>query len=304
MESNTIFVEEEDLNKRIDKLLSDRFPNLSRTYFQYLIDRQMVLVNGEIIKKRMIPKVGSEIEIEFILTPEISLEAENIPLDILYEDEDLIAVNKKSGMVVHPGAGNYSQTFVNALLFHCKQIKSLTGLRPGIVHRLDKDTSGVLLAAKNERAQEKLVKAFATRQIKKEYLAICIGNPKKKTIETNIGRNPLKRKEMSILEDRGKPSITHVDPIAFDGKLSVVTLVPETGRTHQLRVHLQYNHTPILGDPIYGNLAINKKYQIGRTLLHAKKLMFIHPFTQKAMEIEAPIPDDIESYVQQLCRLK
>lgn len=300
MENNTFIVEEDEGGVRLDKLLTMRFPQYSRTYFQYLIEKNLVLLNGEIVKKREIPKPGDEIEIEFALTSEISLEPENIPLDILYEDEDLLIINKPAGMVVHPGAGNPSHTFVNALLFHCKSLKAGTHLRPGIVHRLDKDTSGVLMAAKNERAQEKLVSYFATRKIEKEYLAICIGNPQERTVKTHIGRHPIRRKEMAVLEDKGKEAVTHIKTLSYDDRFSVVSLFPETGRTHQLRVHLQYVKTPILGDPIYGNTALNKKYGVSRTLLHAKSLRFHHPLTNTLIEVSAPIPEDIQEYINRI----
>lgn len=300
IEEGTIIVEGAESGKRLDKLLADRFPDSSRTYFQSLIERELVLLNGSPVKKRVLVDEGDEIEIEFALTPEISLEAECIPLDILFEDEALLAINKPSGMVVHPGAGHFSHTFVNALLYHCKQLEKGDSLRPGIVHRLDKETTGVLLAAKREDVHHKLVEQFATRRVKKEYVAICLGNPGKRQIEGNIGRHPTKRKEMAVLKPGGKEARTVVETLFFDERISYVRLFPETGRTHQLRVHLKSIGHPILGDSLYGNLQMNKKYGAERQLLHAEKIAFTHPSTGKQMEIVAPQPADIQQFVQKL----
>lgn len=297
--SELILVEKAEEGIRLDTLLKSRFPHFSRTYFQNLIQKELVLLNGERVKKRIQPQEGDEIEVEFLLSEESHLEAEDIPLQILYEDEELLFVNKKAGMVVHPGAGNPRGTFVNALLFYCKQL-SISGMRPGVVHRLDKDTSGVLVAAKNERMQEKLVHLFAARQVKKEYAAICLGNPGERRITTLIGRNPLRRQEMAVLEEKGKEATTLVKTVGFDGKLSITQLFPETGRTHQLRVHMKHIGMPILGDPIYGNLPMNKKMQVPRLLLHARQLSFIHPTTHKLLEIIAPLPEDVKGYMQQI----
>lgn len=286
-----MIVDKEDEGKRLDKMLVEKFPQYSRTYFQYLIENHLVLVNGEPVKKRIAVKEGDEIEIEFALTAEISLEPQNIALDILYEDDQIIAVNKPPNMVVHPGAGNPKDTFVNALLFHCKNLPFGNTLRPGIVHRLDKETSGVLLAAKTEEAHNKLVALFASRQMKKQYVAICVGNPGDRTIEGNIGRHPTKRKEMAIVES-GKEAITIVKKEASNNVLSYLCLYPQTGRTHQIRVHLQSVGAPILGDKIYGSESVNKKYKVGRQMLHAKSLEFNHPLSGQKMVIEAPIPED------------
>lgn len=300
MSPDPIIASESESGLRLDKFLSQRFPDFSRTYFQYLIESHLVLINGEVCKKRDKINVGDEIEVEFALTPEISLEAEDIPLDILYEDDSIIAINKPAGLVVHPGAGNPSGTFVNALLFHCKQLPQDNSLRPGIVHRLDKDTTGVLLAAKTEKAQANLVEQFAARKMQKEYLAICIGNPGKRTITGNIGRHPKKRKEMAIVEERGKEAITECEALEYDQTLSYVKLTPKTGRTHQLRVHLQSINTPILGDPLYGSIGQNNKYHIHRQLLHASLLKFLHPITHKSLEIRAPIPQDFQTFINKI----
>jgi 23S rRNA pseudouridine1911/1915/1917 synthase len=289
MSSEIILVSSEMMHLRLDRLLSTQFPSYSRTYFQYLIEKGFVLVNGVPLKKREKPKTGDEIEICFQLTPEISLEAENISLDILYEDEHLIAINKPAGMVTHPAPGHHSKTFVNALLYHCKSLPHADTLRPGIVHRLDKDTSGILLAAKTSEAHQKLVSMFCKRLLEKTYLAICVGNPGDITIEEPIKRHPTKRKEMTV-DPEGKPATTVCKTLSFDGKIALVEVGLITGRTHQIRVHLKHNKTPILGDPVYGSGAWNKKYNLPHQMLHAHRLKFRHPITGQLLELEAPVP--------------
>ncbi|NGX55633.1 MAG: Ribosomal large subunit pseudouridine synthase D [Chlamydiae bacterium] len=302
MNSKTHIVTEEEEKLRLDTLLATRFPELSRTYFQQLIDRQLVLVNGKQVKKRIHLRSADEIEIQFVLSPEISLEPEEIPLDILYEDEELLVINKPAGLVVHPGAGHSSGTLVNGLLFHCKQLKAAESLRPGIVHRLDKGTSGLLVAAKNEEAQMKLSTLFANRQVHKEYLAICISNPGNRLIDQPIGRHPVRRKEMTILKERGREAQTETHSLVHNGELSLVRLIPKTGRTHQLRVHLKSIRAPILGDPVYGNHYLNKKYGLTHQLLHAEILRFVHPISGEKVEFKAPIPEDMQKIIDSIIR--
>lgn len=297
MSSETIFVTPEEETLRLDKLLAGRFPDYSRSYFQFLIDEGCVLASGRIIKKREKLKAGDEIDICFVLTPEISLQPEDIALDILYEDEHLLIVNKPPGMVVHPAPGHPSGTFANALIHHCKNMrpKDATDLRPGIVHRLDKDTSGLLIAAKSSAAHQKLVSLFASRQIEKHYLAVCIGTPKIERIEAPIGRHQKKRQEMTVCTEKGKEATTLCRVIAEAGPLSLVSLQILTGRTHQIRVHMKHVGFPVLGDPVYGSTYKNEKYGANRQLLHAHRLKFIHPFTSALIEIEAPIPTELSS---------
>ena len=295
---DSYFVSEKEKDQRLDKYLSKRFPDYSRSYFQNLITRQLVLLNGEVVKKRIEVHEGDEIEVEFALTPEISVEPENIPLNIIFEDDDIIVVNKPPGMVVHPAIGNWSGTFVNALLYHCKLEGE--GLRPGIVHRLDKDTSGIMVAAKSSEAHQKLVALFASRSVTKEYLAITIGNPGNRTIEGNIGRHKVRRQQMAVLEEGGKPAKTVVQTEKYNSQLALVHLFPETGRTHQLRVHLKSVGCPILGDILYGNLQLNKKLGAARQLLHAYKLTFPHPIKGNEMAFEAPIPEDIQTLINKI----
>ena len=285
---------------RIDKLLTSRYPQYSRTYFQKIIDEGYVLLNGETVKKRSIPEEGDEIEVCFPLTPESPLQPEPIPLEIIYEDEYFLAVNKPAGMVVHPAPGHRSGTFVNALLHHCKQISSLDPLRPGIVHRLDKDTSGILVAAKTVEAHQKFIQKFSGREMEKLYLAICVGKPKSGILSAPIGRHPVHRKEMAVLPD-GKEAVTEIQVAAFNEKLSLAILKPKTGRTHQIRVHLKHLNAPVLGDETYGSTRTNQNLGTTRQLLHAYRLTFIHPITHAKINLSAPLPEDMKHWLQTLC---
>jgi 23S rRNA pseudouridine1911/1915/1917 synthase len=298
--SEQFCVASQEIHERLDKLLTARLPDYSRTYFQYLIEQGCVLVNGLPCKKREKLKEGDEIEICFALTPEISFEPENIPLDILYEDDHLLAVNKPPGLVVHPAAGHFSGTFLNALLHHCKQLRvTEDNLRPGIVHRLDKDTSGVLLAAKTTEAHQKLVSLFCSRKVEKHYLAVCVGNPGNVTIDAPLKRHPVRRKEMAVCEaGEGKQAVSKCTVKAITETLTLVDIELITGRTHQIRAHLRHKCCPILGDPIYGAISANDRHGIKRQLLHAESVKFEHPFTGKWLELKAPIPSDMSDFIR------
>jgi 23S rRNA pseudouridine1911/1915/1917 synthase len=291
-----------DATLRVDKFLSSQFPNYSRTYFQYLIDKGCVLVNGHIIKKRHVLQPLDEVEVCFELTKELSIIPEDIPLEILYEDDHLLAINKPAGMVVHPAPGHHSGTFVNALLHHCQTL-NVDSLRPGIVHRLDKDTSGVLIAAKTTHAHTELVSLFSSRQIEKNYLTICLGNPGNTTINAPIKRHPVRRQEMAVIEG-GKEAISICSVLKSNAKLSLVAVRLITGRTHQIRVHLKSRGTPVLGDNTYGADSANALLNAKRQLLHAHIVRFIHPITGVLLEIEAPIPEDMNRFISILSELK
>jgi len=297
-----LLVSEEMEGTRIDSLLTGAYPDYSRTYFQKLIEQGFVLLNGEPVKKRVAPEEGDEIEVCFQYTHETAAQAENIPLEILYEDEHFLAVNKPAGMVVHPAPGHYSGTFVNGLLFYCQQIGSLDPIRPGIVHRLDKDTSGVLLAAKTSLAHQKLVEKFSAREMEKTYLAFCVGKPHSGLLSAPIGRHPVHRKEMTVLPD-GKEAITDIQILAYNEKISFVLAKPKTGRTHQIRVHLKHAGAPVLGDSVYGSLKANGVFGVQRQLLHAYRIAFKHPITGMPITITAPMPQDLQSWVQRLASL-
>lgn len=286
-----MIVSDKDLDLRLDRLLTSHYPEHSRTYFQYLIENGFVLVNGHLLKKKDKPKIGDEIEVCFQLTPEISLEPENIPLNIVFEDDHLLVINKPAGMVVHPAPGHPRHTFVHALLYHCKGLPFADKLRPGIVHRLDKDTSGLLLAAKTLECHQKLISLFSERKITKKYLAICVGNPGDGTINAPIKRHKTRRQEMAV-DPEGKEAISRVKLLKIEENLSLVEVELITGRTHQIRVHMKHRGTPVLGDPIYGSESANQKYGVTRQLLHAYNLEFEHPMTRVPVKLTAPIPSD------------
>ncbi len=280
----------EEAGQRLDQLLTKLYPGHSRTYFQGLIEEGCVLVNGAAVKKRTILNMSDEIEVCFRLTPELSAAPEPIPLDLLFEDSHLLAINKPAGMVVHPAPGHPSGTFVNALLAHC-QIEG-EGLRPGIVHRLDKETSGVLLAAKTIQAHRNLIELFQARRIQKQYLAICAGVPLARLIQAPIGRHPTRRKEMAIVEG-GKEAITRIEVLESRDGYSLVLARPETGRTHQIRVHLRHVGAPVAGDEVYG-----KRGPFTRHMLHAWQLELPHPITQELLHLKAPLPKDFILFPQ------
>ncbi len=298
----TLIITDSEQDTRLDKWLSLKFPTCSRTYFQSLIEEGNVLINGNPCKKREKPKPGDEIEVCFVLTPELALEPENIPLNILYEDDDLIVVNKPAGMVVHPAPGHYTGTFVHALLFHCKSLRSEIAdpLRPGIVHRLDKDTSGALIAAKTSYAHRNLVASFSERKVKKFYQAICIGHPTVSEIHAAIQRHPKKRQEMAICQEGGRQATTLLQVIEKGPHTALLHIELITGRTHQIRVHLKHIGCPVLGDSLYGQADSNKKWKAQRQLLHAERLIFSHPRTGKLIDITAPLPSDMKYMLSKL----
>ncbi len=277
--------------KRLDKYLSEKYPDQSRSYFEKLIEEGLVLVNGQIVKKRHLITEEDNVEVEFALSKDLSIEPENIPLSLIYEDEHLLVINKPAGLVVHPASGHWTGTFVNALLYHCGR-QGGPDLRPGIVHRLDKDTTGLLVAAKTAAAQRLLVEAFASRTVHKEYEALILGHIEAQMIEKPIGRSPQDRKKMAIVE-KGKLAITEIKPLKIFKEASLINIILKTGRTHQIRVHMRSIEHPILGDPLYGFEGINRKWGLKRQMLHAKTLSFIHPITGLKLHFEAPLPEDM-----------
>lgn len=277
---------------RLDIYLKAEYPQFSRAYFQWLIQEGNVLVNGERVKKRREVSEDDDIQVQFVMQEALTLDPEEIPLDILYEDAHFLAINKPSGMVVHPGAGNWSGTFVNALLFYCKSLPRHDMLRPGIVHRLDKDTSGVLLAAKTVQMHQALTDLFIQRKIEKRYLALVVGKtPHERLIESPIGRHPTKRTLFCVTVE-GRQAITHIRTLTSNGTLSLVDIDLKTGRTHQIRVHMQSIGHPVLGDALYGYEGMNRQMNADRQMLHASKMCFCHPLTGKEIVIEAPLPQD------------
>lgn len=278
--------------QRLDKFLSEN-TEFSRSRIKKLIESGHITVNGKKAEPSYKLKKEDKVDIDVPESEKSELEAEEIPLDIIYEDKDILVLNKPRGLTVHPGAGNRSGTLVNALLHHYSgsRLPTIGGVeRPGIVHRLDKDTSGVLLVAKNDKAHQSLSAQFKDRTIQKTYLAIVKGSPKKDegTISEPIGRHPVNRKKMAVSQ-KGREAITHYKVLKRFKNYSLVELRPKTGRTHQLRVHMKHLGHPISGDPIY-NEGDDSNH---RLQLHAYKIRFLHPSTGKEMEFEAKLPDDM-----------
>ena len=291
-----------DLDKsvRIDKYLSDN-TDLTRSKIQKLIDDENILVNNKKIKNSY--KVSNDDEITInVVEEEIDIKPENIDIDIIYEDDDVIVVNKKSGMVVHPAPGNYSGTLVNALMYKSKNLSKVNGeFRPGIVHRIDKDTSGLLIVAKNDKAHNILAEELKTKQIKRKYIALVEGviNHDTGTIDAPIGRDDKDRKKMAVTAINSKEAITHFTVIERYKKATLLECILDTGRTHQIRVHMKYINHPIINDPVY-----NKQlYGDFGQMLHAKEIEFIHPTTGEKMHFECEVPkefiDILEKYKEE-----
>ncbi len=304
---------------RIDKYLLNKLENVSRTRIQHAATAGNILVDGKAVKPSYRVKPGEVITIVLPHPPrETEIIPENIPLDILYEDDDLLVVNKPSGMVVHPGYGNYSGTLVNALAWHLKDLPGFNkgDIRAGLVHRIDKNTTGILVVAKNEIAQNKLARQFFYHTTRRRYTAIVWGTPPEKegTITGHVGRNPKDRTKMYVFPDgsQGKEAVTHYRVLEELGYVSVVECRLETGRTHQIRVHFQHIRHPLFNDAEYGGDRILKgttfsKYQqfvrncfkiLPRQALHARSLEFVHPTTGKTMSFESPLPEDMQQVVK------
>ena len=306
MTEYTFTAEADDEKIRIDKFVSEQLEDVSRSYIQKLLKDGTVLVNGSACKSNYQVRCNDIICFTLPDSVEPEIVPEDIPLNILYEDSDVIVVNKPKGMVVHPAAGHYSGTLVNALMYHCTDLSGINGvLRPGIVHRIDKDTSGVLVACKNDAAHQSLAEQLKEHSITRVYSAIVQGTFKESegTIRGAIGRKPSDRKLMAINERNGKPAVTHYRVLETLKNASYVECRLETGRTHQIRVHMASIHHPVLGDEIYGgkNAAykLNGEYLQGQTL-HARVLGFIHPRTNEYMEFEAPLPEYFNELLDKL----
>lgn len=289
---------------RLDKYLSDKLEDMTRSYLKKLIsDDKAVLVNGNPAKPNYKLKPGDIIELAVPEPIELEIKAENIPLDIVYEDNDMLVVNKPQGMVVHPAAGNYTGTLVNALLYHCGD--SLSGIngekRPGIVHRIDKDTSGLLLVAKNDNAHQKLSSQIKEHSLTRAYKALVHGNIKQDSgrIDAPIGRHPSDRKKMTITDKNSREAVTNFRVLERYGRYTFVECILETGRTHQIRVHMSKNGHPIVGDKTYG--VKKEEFNLAGQLLHAYKVGFIHPVSGEYMEFVSELPD---YYMNVLDRLR
>ena len=287
---------------RLDRILSDVLCEYSRSFVQNLFLNGLVTCNGREVTKSFKPKSGNIIEFTVPEPREISLEPQNIPLDIVYEDDDLLVVNKPRGMVVHPAPGNYDSTLVNALLWHCKgNLSGINGvIRPGIVHRIDKDTSGLLLVAKNDNAHVSLSQQISVHSLDREYRAVIHGHLKeeKGTVDAPIGRNPNDRKKMCVTNQNSKNAVTHYEVLEEYRDFSFVALKLETGRTHQIRVHMAYLGHPVAGDPVYGPK--NGVTYLNGQCLHAGIIGFDHPSTGEHIRLEAPLPDYFTDFIRRL----
>ena len=294
-------INKELAGNRIDKTLPNLDKNLTRVMSQKLIEQGNVKVNGKNVKTSYKLNENDKVEVEIPEVKEVCIEAQDIPVEVLYEDNDIIVVNKPKGLVVHPANGNPDGTLVNALMKICKGTLSGIGgeIRPGIVHRLDKDTSGVLIVAKNDKAHLALCKQIKNREVKKTYLALTRGIIKENeaTINMPIGRSTTDRKKMAVVKT-GKEAITHFKVLERFKENTLLEINLETGRTHQIRVHLSQIGYPIVGDMVYSNG--KNKFGVQGQMLHAWKIKFMHPITGKEMEIEAPLPSYFEKILDDL----
>lgn len=292
-------ITEEMSGTRLDLVLSAALEDFSRSFIQKLFEQDRVMVNGVVCRqKKRKAAAGDKIQMQIPEPQRLEAEAEDIPLDIVYEDEAVLVVNKPSGMVVHPAAGNSSSTLVNALLYHCgENLSSINGvIRPGIVHRIDKDTSGLLMVAKNDKAHASLSRQLAAHSITRRYRAIVYSNIKEDegTVDAPIGRDPKNRLRNAVTDIHSRNAVTHYEVLERLGQFTFIEAVLETGRTHQIRVHMAYIKHPLLGDVLYGPAKHKAadKLRVKRQMLHAAVLGFVHPETKQYMEFESPLPED------------
>jgi len=311
--SEFVITTNRDVHQRLDVYLSEKDLDLSRSWIQRLISSGKIRVNDSVVKPSYKIRTGDRIEVTIPKPRPLKVEPEKISLNILYEDRDLIVVNKPRGMVVHPGAGVFSGTLVNALLYHCKDLLGIGGaLRPGIVHRLDKDTSGVLVVAKNDFTHLALSKQFKERSVNKRYIALVKGRVLREEgkIKAPIGRHPVRRKKMAAGLRRAREAVTGYRVLERFEDFTLLEAAPETGRTHQIRVHLSHIGHPIVGDAKYGGRITGYRLQatgykeavvsLQGQALHAQTLGFVHPRTKEYMEFNAPLPEDMERVIDQL----
>lgn len=297
-------VSPEEAGVRIDKYLTEQLPDITRSYLQKLLKNGSVQMNGKSVKVSTKTAAGAVIELTIPEPEEPEILPEDIPLDILYEDSDVILINKPKDMVVHPAAGHYTGTLVNALMYHCKgDLSGINGvLRPGIVHRIDKDTTGVLIVCKNDKAHNALAEQLKEHSITRKYRAIVCGNLKEDegTVDAPLGRHPQDRKKMAIVRTGGKRAVTHYRVLERFGNYTYIECQLETGRTHQIRVHMASLGHPLLGDEVYGR--VKSPFKLEGQTLHAMVLGFIHPTTGEYMEFEAPLPEYFEKLLEKLRR--
>jgi len=300
LEQKKAFVTSEFAGQRLDVFLAHIFPDITRSHIQNLIKQNFVRSEGKSLKPNHRVKEGEEFLVTFPDPVDISLEPENIDIEIIYEDEDLVVINKPQGMVVHPAAGNPSGTLVNALLYHCDHLSGINGkVRPGIVHRIDKDTSGLLVVAKNDFSHQHLAKQIKEKTATRVYWALVDGKLKEgtRTINAPIGRHPTDRKKMAVVP-RGRQAVTHIRVLESFEDATLIEAKLETGRTHQIRVHLAHIGFPVMGDPCYGRK--KQKFHLLGQALHAKYLSFVHPTKGGLMEFDAPLPQYFQDILEKL----
>ena len=295
-------IDSENAKKRLDIYLSENIKDRTRSYIKTLIVSGNVLVNGKKEKSGYKLKNKDKIVVTIPKDELLDIKEENIPLNIIYEDDDIIIINKEKGMVVHPANGNYTGTVVNSLMYsHKNNLSSINGIvRPGIVHRIDKDTSGIIVVAKNDNAHKKLSSQFKEHSITRKYIAIVKGIGKKDTMDIDlpIGRSEKDRKKMAVTNKNSKNAVTHIKVLKrfYNSNLTLVEATLETGRTHQIRVHMAYMGYPLLGDSVYGKK--DSKFKINGQVLHAKTLGFIHPTTNKYVEFDSNLPKYFEDLIE------
>lgn len=302
MNSYDFYIDEEESGERIDKYLRTLMPDFSRSYIQKMIADGHVLADGRSLKANYKIKPGDHLTVT-VPDPVIpAIEPEDIPLDILYEDDDILIVNKPRGMVVHPAPGHYTGTLVNAVMYHCRDnLSTINGvMRPGIVHRIDKDTSGVLVVCKNDKAHRKIADQLSVHSITRKYRAIVYNNIKEEngTVDAPIGRMPNDRKKMGINYTGGRPAVTHYRVLERFGRYTYIECQLETGRTHQIRVHMTSIGHPLLGDTVYG--PAKDPFHLNGQALHAMVLGFIHPSTGEYVEFQAPLPEYFRKLLRRL----
>lgn len=300
MEERIYNIDETLKGKRIDKFLSEEFEGKSRSFIQGIIEKGTVLVNEKVVKSNYKLKTFDIVKVSMPEPEELDVQAEDIEINILYEDSDVIVINKAKGMVVHPAPGNYNGTLVNALLYHCKDLSSINGvIRPGIVHRIDKDTTGVLVIAKNDDAHVKLSSQLKDHSMKREYYALVEGKISKDsgTIDKPLKRSKRDRLKIAIDSD-GRRAVTHFEVIERFKNTTLVKCVLETGRTHQIRVHMASIGHPLVGDPLYGFK--KTKFKSEGQMLHAKVLGFIHPRSNEYVEFTTELPDNYRKLLENL----
>jgi 23S rRNA pseudouridine1911/1915/1917 synthase len=299
-EREILIITENEAGQRADVALAAML-ELTRSNMQKLLDEGRAVKGTKVIKSNYKLKLGDEIIVTLPEPQPLDVQPENIPLDIIYEDEDVVVVNKARGMVVHPAAGNYSGTLVNALLYHCKNLSGINGvIRPGIVHRLDKDTSGIMICAKNDAAHVSLSEQIQSKTAQRTYLAVVRGNLKTDSgvIETQIARDKDDRKKMAVVKEGGRNAVTEYEVVERFGKYTIVKCKLKTGRTHQIRVHMEYLGYPLVGDPKYSPM--KTPFSINGQALHSLTLAFDHPRTGERMEFEASLPEDLHKVVTRL----